>query len=246
MKGAPWFKFFPADFMAGVAMLSSEERGSYISLLCVQWSTGWLPNDKKKLERLAGGPVSDDVMAKFKTGHDGLLRNSRLEEQRDGLLSVSLARSNAANKMWENKRNANAMQMHSNCNANADADTRGQRLEARSHIPKAKDQITEKHTSSAPENTGEGLFSNDFRLIWSAYPKKVGKIAAWRAWKKTSKIRPPIEKVLFALEAWKKSEQWTKDGGQFIPNPATWLNQGRWDDVVQVVEKPIYNPDAPF
>lgn len=31
--------------------------------------------------------------------------------------------------------------------------------------------------------------------------------------------------------AWqKKSEQWTKSNGQFIPNPLTWINQGRWDN----------------
>lgn len=29
-----------------------------------------------------------------------------------------------------------------------------------------------------------------------------------------------------------QNEQWRKDNGQYIPNPATWLNQGRWDDVL--------------
>ena len=35
-----------------------------------------------------------------------------------------------------------------------------------------------------------------------------------------------------AIEAQKKSPQWTKDGGQFIPHPATWLNGKRWEDQV--------------
>ena len=26
------------------------------------------------------------------------------------------------------------------------------------------------------------------------------------------------------------SAQWQRDNGQYIPHPATWLNQGRWDD----------------
>ena len=39
-----------------------------------------------------------------------------------------------------------------------------------------------------------------------------------------------LEISLSALENQKKSEQWTKDRGQFIPNPATWLNQQRWLD----------------
>ena len=31
-----------------------------------------------------------------------------------------------------------------------------------------------------------------------------------------------------SLEKHKRSDQWTKDGGQFVPHPATWLNQKRW------------------
>jgi hypothetical protein len=36
-----------------------------------------------------------------------------------------------------------------------------------------------------------------------------------------------------AVEAQKKSKQWQKDDGQYIPNPSTWLNQGRWDDELE-------------
>ncbi len=40
-----------------------------------------------------------------------------------------------------------------------------------------------------------------------------------------------------AIEVQKQSEQWTKDNGRFIPNPATWLNQGRWEDELPVAEE---------
>ena len=40
-----------------------------------------------------------------------------------------------------------------------------------------------------------------------------------------------------ALEAQKKSEDWLKDKGQFIPYPTTWLNQGRWEDEVEPAVK---------
>lgn len=33
-----------------------------------------------------------------------------------------------------------------------------------------------------------------------------------------------------ALERQKRSRDWTKEGGQFVPYPATWLNQRRWED----------------
>lgn len=66
-----------------------------------------------------------------------------------------------------------------------------------------------------------------FEEFWSKYPKKVAKSTAKKAFEKVS---APLETLLTAIERQKCSEQWSKDGGQFIPNPATWLNQERWND----------------
>ena len=66
-----------------------------------------------------------------------------------------------------------------------------------------------------------------FDRFWQAYPKKTGKGAASKAW---AKAKPPIEAVLAAL-AWQRTQPaWVKDAGDYIPNPATWLNQRRWED----------------
>lgn len=76
----------------------------------------------------------------------------------------------------------------------------------------------------------------EFELFWAKYPKKVGKKAAQKAFQ-NAQNRPQIDDLLEAIDRAMKSEQWRKDGGQFIPNPATWLNQGRWDDEpVQIVQ----------
>lgn len=68
-----------------------------------------------------------------------------------------------------------------------------------------------------------------FDRFWAAYPKKVGKGAAEKAFSKAP-INGRLADVLTALERQKHSEQWQRDGGQFIPHPATWLNQRRWED----------------
>lgn len=68
-----------------------------------------------------------------------------------------------------------------------------------------------------------------FDRFWAAYPKKVGKGAAEKAFSKAP-INGHLADVLSALDRQKQSEQWRRDGGQFIPNPATWLNQRRWED----------------
>lgn len=66
-----------------------------------------------------------------------------------------------------------------------------------------------------------------FDLFWEAYPKKTGKQEARKAFKKVS---VPVETLIDAIERQKTWSQWKRDNGQYIPNPSTWLNQGRWDD----------------
>lgn len=73
-----------------------------------------------------------------------------------------------------------------------------------------------------------------FEAFWAAYPKKTGKREARKAFEKTPEAAWP--KLGPALEAQKRSRQWQSDGGRYIPNPATWLNQGRWED--EAPEKP--------
>ena len=68
-----------------------------------------------------------------------------------------------------------------------------------------------------------------FDRFWNAYPRKVGKPSAQRAWRKMPP-RTPYENVMAGLERWKQTEQWQKDDGKFIPYPATFLNQRRWED----------------
>lgn len=67
----------------------------------------------------------------------------------------------------------------------------------------------------------------DFTAFWSAYPRKVAKPAALKAWR-SAKNRPPLADLLAALDRHKGNEQW--QNSQFIPHPATWINGQRWDD----------------
>lgn len=79
-----------------------------------------------------------------------------------------------------------------------------------------------------------------FNEFWDLYPKKVGKEAARKAWKKVKPDAELHERILAAIDAAKVSDQWKREGGRFIPNPATWLNQGRWDDEPMPAAQPGY------
>jgi hypothetical protein len=69
-----------------------------------------------------------------------------------------------------------------------------------------------------------------FQSFWTSYPRKTGKGAALKSWKKIKEPAKTLELILKSLEWQKISEQWSKDGGDFIPLPTTYLNQQRWLD----------------
>ena len=72
-----------------------------------------------------------------------------------------------------------------------------------------------------------------FQEFWQAYPKKIGKGAAAKSW---CKANANIDDVLLALEWQKESDQWRRNNGQYIPNPATYLNQSRWLDEQPIID----------
>ena len=86
---------------------------------------------------------------------------------------------------------------------------------------------TIKATKTKPKRAGVHPM---FDAFWQAYPKRIAKAKAEEAFSKLNPDEELMKVMLAALKAWSKTEQWQKDGGQFIPNPTTWLNQRRWED----------------
>lgn len=91
-----------------------------------------------------------------------------------------------------------------------------------------KDKDKDKNTNTVDQPDG-------FDSFWSAYPKKVGKPAAIKAFR-SARINGHLPDVLADIEDKAGSEAWTKAGGQFVPNPATYLNQRRWEDQIDAAK----------
>lgn len=106
-----------------------------------------------------------------------------------------------------------------------------------SHVDSAGVQMYDKRTPEI-EIEKETQSSNErvqaFETFWMNYPKKQGKKTAERAFHKIDLSLLP--KILDAIDVQKRTEQWTKENGRYIPLPATWLNQERWNDEVRVKE----------
>ena len=73
---------------------------------------------------------------------------------------------------------------------------------------------------------------NGFDRFWESYPRKTAKQEAIKAFEKLKPDAMLIETMVKAIERQKQSAQWQEDGGRYIPHPATWINQRRWEDVL--------------
>lgn len=72
----------------------------------------------------------------------------------------------------------------------------------------------------------------DFDSFYACYPKHRARADALRAWKQTEKIRPALSVILAAIAAQRMTPEWMKEGGTFVPLPASWLRGERWADEV--------------
>ena len=74
-----------------------------------------------------------------------------------------------------------------------------------------------------------------FCKFWDMYPKKVARVSCVKLWMKLK--REEMDLIIGVLPNHCDQESWIKDGGKFIPNPSTWLNQRRWEDEIKVSSK---------
>jgi len=80
-----------------------------------------------------------------------------------------------------------------------------------------------------------------FEDFWKSYPRKEKKALSEKCF--LSKIKSEeVPMVMEKLEAFKRSEAWTKDDGKFIPHATTWINQRRFEDDIEttVPDQPKY------
>ncbi len=82
------------------------------------------------------------------------------------------------------------------------------------------------------------LFVDEFDTFWNLYPRRQAKLDARKAWSKLNPSQELVQAILAAVEVQKRSQEWRKDGGQWVPLPASWLRAGRWMDEVKVPVEP--------
>ena len=112
-------------------------------------------------------------------------------------------------------------------------------LTEHSRTEKEEEKEEEKKKNLTPIDTGA------FDLFWDIYPRKKSKVQAKRAWDKINPQNGTREKIMFSVMKHKLSADWLKEGGNFIPYPATFLNNQRWEDeITEPTGKPQLIPGS--
>ena len=124
------------------------------------------------------------------------------------------------------------------CKPNLDASRKkaamagGKRKDSKSENKKEGEIDNESKKESEFERENEKKGQTGFERFWQLYPRKEGKLKAKEAY-----IRCGVEEdvLLGALVRQSRCQQWQREEGRYIPLPATWLNQRRWEDEQRTV-----------
>ncbi len=245
----PWMPLYVSDYLGDTGHLSTLEHGAYMLLIMHYWQTGALPDDDRKLSRIARmtGEQWADVRDTMADMFGPRWTHKRIDAELAHAEQVISKRSVAAKAMHA-KRNASSQ--HEQCTISANAHAYAEQMHMQSSIPSQPQPPSPRSDADASDARGcpselppplpvqpsDGGMTppapnrsdqQAFERFWQAYPHKVGKQDAARAFAVVMKRGAvSLDAMLAALDRYIRD----KPPDRAWCNPATWLRQGRWDD----------------
>jgi uncharacterized protein YdaU (DUF1376 family) len=242
MSKSPAFQFYPKEWLSSmdIMLMTPEQEGAYIRLLCLCWESGdcSIPDDDQQLAmlcRLGEGwfKGSSTVVRKKFISHpnkEGFLTNERLlkeaNKQADWAQKCSIGGKKSAEKRA-------AQQSKSKGSSRV---VQGYLENSTNYSATLQSSVSSLHTpvliTPPPSGSGEEKLDPSFLAFWNAYPKKAGKGNALKEWKRA---KPELSTVLSAIAAqvaWRASAT----RGEFRPpwkDPERWIKAGCWNDEVE-------------
>jgi len=222
MANTPAFQYYPADLFSDpdVMFWDMEMLGCYWQMITYLWLNGGLMESKPELirdlfrtkRRDKAEKMWSKIKVKFQI-NDGIITHKRvleeMQKQTEWRLKSSLGGKKSAKIRAEKSKGG---------------------CEVVENITQPKGNSSSSSSSSSPINKKPIILF--FEKFWEAWPSghKVGRGKAEESFAKINPDDELLSKMILAVGAAKKSKQWKKDGGDFIPMPVTWLNQKRWLD----------------
>lgn len=258
MSKSPAFQFYPSDWQRDLDDYPLEIEGAWIRICCrLYWTGGtatktldeWcriLRENKRKTLQIFDFFLAKNIcdldnqngsitITSRRMVRDAHIRKIRIEAGKMGG-NPSLKRTEKELKNTEVLLNQNEEQKPTPSSSSSkrtpySPPKLGDECDAKMEPPTPNAEPSPLNSPS-PNRRGDD-YDKSFLAFWQAYPRRVGKGAAWKAWKNAGGNRPPLESLLNALALQRASPDWNRDGGKFIPHPATWLNQRRWEDEIE-------------
>jgi uncharacterized protein YdaU (DUF1376 family) len=209
-----------------------------------QWRTGPLPDDDRQLAAIARcdsktwfriGPV----VRAFFSAADGGLSQARLERIRaeqgnkvSQRVKAGKASAEARKAQREGQRNANENPTSVEVSLPGSCQRQGREPE-----PELERDISLRSISLPRAKRAASNSHPDFADFWQAYPRKVGKGAAEKAFAAAIAKGASVGDIAAGL-----NRQVWPDNPRFIPHPATWLNHARWQDDPAAAAPPAAEP----
>jgi uncharacterized protein YdaU (DUF1376 family) len=250
-----WMPFYVGDYLRDTGHLSAAEHGAYMLLLIQAWTRGGrLPAIDEHLLKLTRMTPREwrqsrsTILAFFDRDGDAYVQR-RLEREITKVRSTSDARRAAAQSGVSKRRkllkaHASQDQDVSICSANGvannAANVRHQPGQPQPQPYKEERVLSDSPLAPTGASSARSASSAEFERWWQAYPRKVGKDAARKAFDRAVRSGATPGTLLFALTIY----PWPDDL-HFTPHPSTWLNQGRWKDDPSTVA-PAPSPIVPF
>lgn len=220
-RGFTWYKRDPIRFMDGVEGMGPELIGAYAFVLDLIYARGG--KSKRDDAALGGrmgcskrkaGALVDALIERGKIEvHGEYLTHKHAEEHANTTRAISEKRANAGRKGGEKR---------PRCKENKDL---AQASASSENKQIREDKIREdKNTPQTPQGGSE---PEGFAEFWKAYPRRVGKGQARKAYAKAIKSNDPS---FLIAEAQKFAKRMRGQDPRYIPHPSTWLNGERWLD----------------
>lgn len=223
MPKLPFMRFYPGDYLLATRILTDTEKAIWMDLLCFMWLQ---ENDKGNLE------MDIEDLARM-LGRDRLTVRLTLDTLKSKAVCDLFYVQNGASQLVKIGSRRMQRDAKSLILTNKRVKTFNASINARlTHTLTPKKSEVRSHIKDPPTPQGGDGGGDDFEDFWEAYPKKEARVAALKEWVELSPELELMAKMGKALKVQKKTLKWTKEDGRFVPSPATWLKERRWEDEI--------------
>lgn len=244
MSGIPYFPFYPSDYLADTAHLTTEQHGAYLLLLITAWQRGGrLPADPKKLARIARvSPrrwhlIEEDVLEFFEEEDDQIV-SRRMERDYQKAVSKSEKRSASG------KRGGHAKALKDNEPGLANASG------LPCHLLEPEPDSKKETKVSSPKGRKKRIsYPEDFEAFWKSYPDTTNnsKSKALEEWRRLE--ADDREAAMRSLPVYRAFLA-KPDSPKSVKHAERFLRDRRFDSLqpassLQVVTEPVDLPDTP-